>query len=361
MKKNSLIRRGCAVGLCALTLTGTLALGAMAASPSQVTAQLSPQITVEVDGVARTFYNVNGQEVQPIAYGGTTYLPIRAMGELMDKNVNWDQSTLTVSLSGTRTAPDASGTPDADAASRSVQVQLRPDFTVLVDGVERTFTDANGKTVYPLLYDGSVYLPIRAMGELMGKSVGWEQATLTATLTAPSGSLVTDADSFQNTGSSQTGSSQTGSAQTGSVTAETAKANALAHAGLAQSQVTFTKCKLDRENGVQVYDVEFYTAAGAKYEYEIKADGGAVVSMDYDAPWAAQSGGTLIGTEKAKSFALAKVPGADSSAVLRVELDRDDGVQLYEVKIRFDGVEHELDIDGYTGAVRAWQFEPTGW
>ena len=68
----------------------------------------------------------------------------------------------------------------------------------------------------------------------------------------------------------------------------------------------------------------------------------------------AQSGGTLIGTEKAKSFALAKVPGADSSAVLRVELDRDDGVQLYEVKIRFDGVEHELDIDGYTGAVRAW-------
>ena len=277
MKKNSLIRRGCAVGLCALTLTGTLALGAMAASPSQVTAQLSPQITVEVDGVARTFYNVNGQEVQPIAYGGTTYLPIRAMGELM------------------------------------------------------------------------------------GKSVGWDQATLTATLTAPSGSLVTDADSFQNTGSSQTGSSQTGSAQTGSVTAETAKANALAHAGLAQGQVTFTQCKLDRENGVQVYDVEFYTAAGAKYEYEIKADGGAVVSMDYDAPWAAQSGGTLIGTEKAKSFALAKVPGADSSAVLRVELDRDDGVQLYEVKIRFDGVEHELDIDGYTGAVRAWQFEPTGW
>ena len=356
MKKNSLIRRGCAVGLCALTLTGTLALGAMAASPSQVTAQLSPQITVEVDGVARTFYNVNGQEVQPIAYGGTTYLPIRAMGELMDKNVNWDQSTLTVSLSGTRTAPDASGTPDADAASRSVQVQLRPDFTVLVDGVERTFTDANGKTVYPLLYDGSVYLPIRAMRELMGKSVGWEQATLTATLTAPSGSLVTDADSFQNTGSSQTGS-----AQTGSVTAETAKANALAHAGLAQSQVTFTKCKLDRDNAVPVYDVEFPAAAGANSAYLSDADGGAVVSMDYDAPWAAQSGGTLIGTEKAKSFALAKVPGADSSAVLRVELDRDDGVQLYEVKIRFDGVEHELDIDGYTGAVRAWQFEPTGW
>ena len=75
MKKNSLIRRGCAVGLCALTLAGTLALGAMAASPSQVTAQLSPQITVEVDGVARTFYNVNGQEVQPIAYAAPPTCP----------------------------------------------------------------------------------------------------------------------------------------------------------------------------------------------------------------------------------------------------------------------------------------------
>ena len=50
-----------------------------------VTAYLSPDLSIVVDGSYRTFYNAVGQEVHPILYGGTTYLPIRAIGELMGK------------------------------------------------------------------------------------------------------------------------------------------------------------------------------------------------------------------------------------------------------------------------------------
>ena len=117
----------------------------------------------------QTFYNVNGDEVHPILYSGTTYLPVRAIGELMGKNVNWDASTRTVSLSGTRTSGTVSGTPDSGAVPASVTARLSPDVTVTVDGVTRSFTDAAGNTVYPLLYNGSVYLPIRAIGSAHGQ------------------------------------------------------------------------------------------------------------------------------------------------------------------------------------------------
>ena len=170
--RNKLSRRLAAFLLCAVVTVGALTMAAGAAG-SDVTAQLSPDVTVTVDGAAQTFYNVNGDEVHPILYSGTTYLPVRAIGELMGKNVNWDASTRTVSLSGTRTSGTVSGTPDSGAVPASVTARLSPDVTVTVDGVTRSFTDAAGNTVYPLLYNGSVYLPIRAIGSLMGKSVSW--------------------------------------------------------------------------------------------------------------------------------------------------------------------------------------------
>ena len=80
-------------------------------------------------------------------------------GWISGKNVNWSQSTLTVSLAGDRPNGSVTGTPDSAAKAQTVQAAIRPDITILVDNVRQTFADANGDTVYPLLYSGSVYLP----------------------------------------------------------------------------------------------------------------------------------------------------------------------------------------------------------
>lgn len=319
--------------LCAALLLAALAGNALASS--KATAQLRPDMTILIDGTARTFYAANGQQVHPILCNGTTYLPVRAIGELMGKLVDWNQSTKTVTLSGARTGAPTGGTPDKDAAVRDVAVELRQDFTVVVDGVKQSFTDAGGNAVYPLLSSGSTYLPVRAIGELMGASVDWDGRTKTVKLET---TLVTDADTFSGEGV---------------LSAEDARAKALAHAGLTGKEVTFVKTELEREDGRRVYEIEFYTADGQEYDYEIDAASGEIRGFDYDAegytPPAAA--GQSITREQAREIALAKVPGADTSHVKKLKLDRDGGRSVYEVEIVYSGMEYEMEIDAASGTV----------
>ena len=339
-----------------------------------------------------TFTLSAGAEVHPITYNGTTYLPIRAIGEIMGKNVNWDQATLTVSLSGPRTTGTVSGTPDTWTATQNITGDIRSDITILVDGVRQTFTDVNGSVVYPMTYNGSVYLPIRAIGNLMGKSVSWNQATNTVILgsgstgaSQSSGLLVTDADSFNNTGATTQQPVQTTppvqpqqpvqitppvqpqqpvqitpppqtTTSNGMISSEQAKNAALAHAGLSAGQVSFVRSHLDWDDGRQVYDVEFYTSDYKEYDYEIDAYTGAILSFDADAEYYSHTQpstntGSYIGEARARSIALSYVSGATDANVRYARLDWDDGRMEYEVEIIYGTMEYDFEIDAYTGAV----------
>lgn len=332
-------------GAMALSLNG----GALAVSQADV--QLRPDMTIIIDGKTQTFYNADGQEVQPILCGGTTYLPVRAIGEVMGRNVDWNQDTLTVTLAGKRTAPATAGTADEDAAVMDVTAEVRDDFTIVVDGKTRTFTDADGKTVYPLLYEGSTYLPLRAIGGIMGKNVDWDGETKTVTL---SGSLVTDADSFSGGGKNP---ASPGAGDNGLLSAEDAAAKALAHAGLKESEVTFVEKKLEWEDGRQVYDVEFYTAGGKEYDYEIDAKTGEILSFDYDAEHYTPTGGSPADLEKAKEIALEKVPGAAASDIKKAKQDWDDGKKIFEIEIIYNEMEYDFEIDASTGTILEFDAE----
>ena len=54
-------------------------------------------ISLYVDGKLQVPTDVNGNEVEPLIYAGTTYLPVRALtGMLTDKPVEWDPNTESV-------------------------------------------------------------------------------------------------------------------------------------------------------------------------------------------------------------------------------------------------------------------------
>ena len=355
MKKVNLKKKTSALVICAVVLLCSLMFQTTLAvkDAADITAQLHPSVTITVDGTDKTFYNAAGQETHPILYNSTYYLPIRAIGELMGRNVNWDQSTLTVTLSSPRTSDTVTGKPDTEAKDTEISAQLRPDFTVIVDGVKRTFTDANGQTVYPLLYNGSVYLPLRAIGNLSGYAVSWEAKTDTISLTTSSdSSLVTDADSFGTT------SSKPSTAYIGETKA---KDIALADAGLDESQVTFVRVKLDYDDGRAEYEIEFYKDH-TEYDYEIDAISGKIISYDYDAEYytpstSASTSSSYIGEEKAKSIALAEVPGANADHIYKLHLDIDDGRAEYDVKIYYNNMEYEFEIDASTGKILSKDIE----
>ncbi len=72
----------------------------------------------------------------------------------------------------------------AAPAIKTITAQLRPDLKVVIDDVEQEFYDAAGTQVYPVLYNGTTYLPLRAIGSSLGMSVDWNQDKFTATLTS---------------------------------------------------------------------------------------------------------------------------------------------------------------------------------
>ena len=155
-----------------------------------------------------------------------------------------------------------------------------------------------------------------------------------------------------------------GTASGQTITQAEAKAKALANAGLKESQVTFLRAELDRDDGRQVYEVEFYTQDYKEYDYEIDAATGEVLSYDYDAETDFQTGtssGKELTAAEAKALALSQVPGATEADIWEFSTDRDDGRLEYEGEIHYDGVSYEFEIDGYSGAIRNWEVEKSGW
>lgn len=65
---------------------------------------------------------------------------------------------------------------------QEIKAYLNANITVKLNGEAQTLLDANGTRVYPITYNGSTYLPVRAVAGLVGLSVDWDQATQTVLL-----------------------------------------------------------------------------------------------------------------------------------------------------------------------------------
>lgn len=311
---------------------------------SAAPAQLRSDFSIVVDGEDVDFKTSSGQAAYPILYNGSTYLPLRAIGELMGKNVNWDQSTKTIDISGSRTST-SSDTDNPNIGIKNIDVKERTDFTIKVDGVQKTFYSVTGQRVYPVLYDGITYLPLRAVGDLMGKEVIWDSKNKVVTLKG--GNDVTDTDTTTKPVTPPSINTQ--------ITEEDAKQIALKHAGLTASQVNFIKAKAEMENGRMVFDVEFYTDT-KEFDYEIDAATGKILSYDFEVESWARPDVKLdvkpdvkpdqnINLEKAKQIALKHAGVAEKNAIFtKAQQDYDDGQVEFEIEFRVGAMEYEYEI-----------------
>lgn len=75
----------------------------------------------------------------------------------------------------------ASGTVFAKQATEKISV-IYDNIKILIDGKEFKPTDVNGNAVEPFIYNGTTYLPVRAIANAFDKDVDWEAQTSTVTL-----------------------------------------------------------------------------------------------------------------------------------------------------------------------------------
>lgn len=146
---------------------------------------------------------------------------------------------------------------------------------------------------------------------------------------------------------------------------------ALEDAGLKQNDVSFTKTKLDRDDGRSQYDIEFIASAdNTKYDYEIDAESGAILSVDRET---GRSGNTTsnstqqnsnasqttspqaegeITADEAKSIALQHAGLAEADVLyVNVEYDRDNGHNEWSVDFATQDTEYDYEINAADGSI----------
>ena len=260
------------------------------------------------------------------------------------------------------------GCGNTPAADQTAKISMEQAQTAALDAANIEAADADissatlsevaGVTCYKIEFSTGDYTYAYSInaesGEVLEASYRDKNAApadSTQTDTTASGTTTTPAQTAPNTNTA-----------TGAVDEAKAQEIALAHAGVKAADATITKSKLDYDDGRQVYEIEWY-ANGAKYDYEIDAATGKIVSYDYDAENYTPSQSTntnanvKISEATAKQTALSRVPGATAANIYKFKLDFDDGRWEYEGEIRYGTMEYDFAIDATSGTVTEWDAE----
>lgn len=139
-----------------------------------------------------------------------------------------------------------------------------------------------------------------------------------------------------------------------SMSEDEARSIALQRVGKTQDEVTFTRVRVDRENGVTVYDVYFYDN---EKEYELSIDVDTKEVKSYKEDYLTGNGNNTtstnyIGADKAREIVLNHA-GLTSNDVRfnKVELDVDYGIATYELEFYYNYYEYDYEVDAVTGEI----------
>lgn len=148
-------------------------------SKKAILTRYSPDITVYYDGYSEEFRTMDGMEVFPLTYNGTTYLPLKCVGNLFHKGISWTNSTRSITLNDsdgvlTNFVCNYKTNNPLGFTPQYVNAYLCSNIKIYVNGKLTTLKDNNGNSLYPIIYNDSTYLPVRALSEIFNKEINWE-------------------------------------------------------------------------------------------------------------------------------------------------------------------------------------------
>lgn len=151
------------------------------------------------------------------------------------------------------------------------------------------------------------------------------------------------------------------------ITEDEAIESAYNHSGVNRDEVTFAQSKLEYDNGVAEYEVEFYIG-DTEYDYELDAQTGDVISYSVTTQnqssnesteaqnTEAQNTDDYITQEEALAIALEHA-GVVETEITRseFELDYDRGVAEYEISFNVGQMEYDYELNAQTGEIISFE------
>ncbi|CAM3514696.1 MULTISPECIES: stalk domain-containing protein [Saccharibacillus] len=130
-----------------LGLTLSASAGVYAGSNLQeIRASLNSGLSLIVNGTAFTPTDGNGKALAPITYKGTTYLPVRSIGDALDTSVTYDAKNSRVVIGSTATTPSTTApaptTPPPKTPSTTTPAPTTPSTTTPTPTTPSTTTPA---------------------------------------------------------------------------------------------------------------------------------------------------------------------------------------------------------------------------
>lgn len=146
---------------------------------SNVTLDVYQGVNIYVDKKPFTPVNVNGEAVMVFSYNGTTYLPIRAIASIFGLEVSWDSKRELVNLYGTTTKAVNNGIPSMDNRMTQTTIQAQQGIGLHLNDADimSSLKDVNGNPVKIYSYNGTTYLPVRAISQLFNVDISWDGLT----------------------------------------------------------------------------------------------------------------------------------------------------------------------------------------
>ena len=149
------------------------------------------------------------------------------------------------------------------------------------------------------------------------------------------------------------------------ITLEEAKVVALSYLNLDNSEVTFTKNKLDLENGILIYELEFFTI-DMEYEIDINAYNKEVIRVEKDNrnylnagnnSNAGHNSSNYIGASKAKDIVLNHSGINDHVIWKRTEFDFENNISVYEIEFYYNNIEYNYEINAINGNIIKYEID----
>lgn len=134
------------------------------------------------------------------------------------------------------------------------------------------------------------------------------------------------------------------------ISEEEAKKIAADYLKLNIDEIIFTKTKLDYDDGLLIYELEFYKG-NTEYEFDINAYTKEIINISIDNnDYTTNNSNNYIGLEKAKE-AVKKHAKIDNIFFVESEFDFDNGTPIYELKFYDNNVKYEYEINANSGNI----------